>query len=71
MKEGEDESMYKEKDGPKPKQRLLNWIQKAKCSTWQANSFTTELEQRHRRHGHPRRLWSRALTGRLVKAQKD
>jgi filamin len=41
MWEGEDESMYKEKGGPTPKQRLLNWIQN-KVPDVPINNFTTD-----------------------------
>ncbi|KAH9410258.1 hypothetical protein TYRP_010016 [Tyrophagus putrescentiae] len=41
MWEGEDESMYKEKGGPTPKQRLLNWIQN-KVPDVPVNNFTTD-----------------------------
>ncbi|XP_027200604.2 filamin-A-like [Dermatophagoides pteronyssinus] len=41
MWEGEDESMYKEKGGPSPKQRLLAWIQN-KVPDVPINNFTTD-----------------------------
>ncbi|UXI22435.1 G-protein coupled receptor 158 [Sarcoptes scabiei] len=41
MWEGEDESMYKEKGGPTPKQRLLNWIQN-KVPDVPITNFTTD-----------------------------
>ena len=41
MWEGEDESMYKEKGGPTPKQRLLNWIQN-KVPDVPVNNFTSD-----------------------------
>ncbi|KAI2800805.1 hypothetical protein BLOT_012377 [Blomia tropicalis] len=41
MWEGEDESMYKEKGGPTPKQRLLGWIQN-KVPDVPINNFTSD-----------------------------
>lgn len=39
--EGEDDSMYKQKGGPTPKQRLLGWIQN-KIPDVPVNNFTTD-----------------------------